>query len=390
MTEKTESKKLIAKTLFGLEEVLSKEIEQIGGENIKILNRAVEFTGNTELLYKANLHLRTALRIIEPIAEFKVINQLTLYKGMQEIDWSKYLAVDGSFLIKPIVNSNVFNNSNFVALKAKDAIVDQFRKKYDRRPSIDKDSPDLQIDIHISEKTAIISLDSSGKPLNQRKYRVTGGEAPLNEVLAAGLLLQTNWDKKSNLFDPMCGSGTLLIEAALIASNRAPNLLRKEFSFMNWPSFDKDLWTKIKQKAESEIIELNKKEIKFIGGDNNLGRLEMAQSNISRAGLSKIISLRHTSFEKFTAPNKKGTIIFNPPYGERLKIKEIETFYQMIGSTLKHKWIGYDAYILTCNLLALKHIGLKPISRIKLFNAKLECKFLNFNIFDGKKADLTE
>jgi len=188
----------------------------------------------------------------------------------------------------------------------------------------------------------------------------------------------------------MCGSGTLLIEAALIATNRAPNLLRKEFSFMNWPSFDENLWKKIKQQAENEIIELSRKDIKFIGGDNNLKILETAQSNIVRAGLAKIISLRHTSFEKFIAPNKHGTIIFNPPYGERLKIKEIETFYEMIGSTLKHKWIGYDAYVLSCNLQALKHIGLKPSSKIKLFNAKLECRLINFNIFGGKRAELNE
>ena len=382
MTDKTGSIQLVAKTLFGLEEVLAKEIKELGGKNIEILNRAVQFTGNTELLYKANLHLRTALRIIQPIASFKVINQLTLYNGIKEIDWSKYLSVEGSFLIKPVVNSIAFNNSNFVALKSKDAIVDQFREKHDKRPSIDKYNPDLQIDIHISDKTAIISLDSSGKPLNQRRYRKSGGDAPLNEVLAAGMILLSNWDQKSNFIDPMCGSGTILIEAAMMARKQAPNLLRKEFSFMNWPSYNEELWNKIKAEAEAEVIELNKKEIKFIGADNNLGTLEIAQTNISQAGLSKIISLRHTSFEKFIAPKTAGTVIFNPPYGERLRVREIESFYEMIGSTLKHKWINYDAYILSNNLNALKHIGLKSTSKINLFNGKLECKYLNFNIFE--------
>ncbi|MBN1251995.1 MAG: RNA methyltransferase [Bacteroidales bacterium] len=388
MSNKEEKFQILAKTLFGLEDVLAKEIEELGGTDIKKLNRAVEYTGDTELLYKSNLYLRTALRILLPIASFKVINQQTLYNGIKEIDWTKYLSVDGSFLIKSFANSIAFNNSTFVALKAKDAIVDQFREKFDKRPSVDKNDPDLQIDVYISENKAIVSLDSSGKPLNQRRYRKSGGEAPLNEVLAAGLILMSAWDKKSNFIDPMCGSGTLLIEAALIATNRPPNLLRTDFSFVNWPSFNKNLWEKIREEAKSNIIEINKKDFKIIGSDINLRSLEITQTNISQAGLSKIISLRHTSFEKFIAPPKSGHIVFNPPYGERLKVKEIESFYAMIGSTLKHKWTDYNAWILTCNLPLLKHIGLKPTTKFKLFNAKLECKFINFTIFEGKKEDL--
>lgn len=387
MFENNKEEKMLAKTLFGLEDILSEELETLGAKNIEKGNRAVEFTGNLELLYKANLHLRTALRILVPLHSFEAKTADDLYIGTQQIQWKSFLQTEGSLIIKPIVNSQYLTNSQFVAQKTKDAIVDQLRTEDGKRPSVSKESPDLVIDVHISDKEVTISLDSTGAPLNRRGYRKSGGDAPLNEVLAAGMILMSKWDKKSNFIDAMCGSGTLLIEAALMASNTAPNILRKEFSFMRWANFKNELWTQIVADAKKEQLTLDKKQIKIVGSDISMGKLDIAQRNISNAGFSRLISLRNKDFDKFIPPSGGGWLIMNPPYGERIKVKQIESLYATIGNSLKYFWKDYQAWILSNNEEALKNIALKSEANIKLFNGKLECKYKKFTIFEGKRSE---
>jgi len=381
---------MLAKTLFGMEGVLTEELQKLGAANIKPLNRAVQFTGNLALLYKANLHLRTALKILLPLKSFHTKDQYSLYSNIKSIPWGDYLNNSNTLIIRPVVHSNFFNHSKFVAQKAKDAIVDLLRDEEGNRPTVDQEDPDLFIDLHISEDLATVSLDSSGFPLNQRAYRKSGGEAPLNEVLAAGMILMSKWDGKTTFIDPMCGSGTLLIEAAMIASNQAPNMLRKEFAFMRWGNFDKKLWLQILNDAKMSVKIPDKKNLKILGSDISLGKLEIAQRNIGQAGFTKLISLRNKAFDQFIAPPGGGYLIVNPPYGERLKINQIEDFYSSIGNTLKSNWKDYQAWILSSNHEALKCIGLKPNVKIKLFNGKLECLFVNFPIFEGKRIEYLE
>jgi putative N6-adenine-specific DNA methylase len=388
--KKNQEYTMLAKTLFGLEGVLTEELQKLGATDVKPLNRAVQFSGNLAMLYKANLCLRTSMKILLPIKTFQTRDQHSLYKHIKEIAWGDYLNNKNSFLIRPVVNSNFFNHSKFVAQKAKDAIVDLLRDESGNRPSVDNEDPDLFIDLHISEDKATVSLDSSGNPLNQRAYRKSAGDAPLNEVLAAGMILISKWDGKTTFIDPMCGSGTLLIEAAMIASNQAPNLLRKEFAFMRWGNFDKKLWLQIVNDAKMAIKIPDKKEVKILGGDISFGKLEIAQRNIGQAGFTKLINLRNKPFDQFIAPLGGGYLIFNPPYGERIKMKQIEDFYTSIGNALKTNWKDYQAWILSSNHEALKVLGLKPDTKIKLFNGKLECQYVSFPIFEGKHSDYKE
>ncbi len=391
MFENNKEEKMLAKTLFGLEDVLAEELESLGAKNIEKVNRAVSFSGNLELLYKSNLHLRTALRILVPLHSFEAKTSDELYAGVQKVEWKSFLKKTGSLLVKPVVNSKYLTNSQFVAQKTKDAIVDQLRDENGVRPSVSREAPDLVIDVHISDKDVIISLDSTGAPLNRRGYRKSGGDAPLNEVLAAGMILMSKWDKKSNFIDAMCGSGTILIEAALMASNTAPNLLRKdELTFKRWANFDESLWNQIVVDAKNAQIPLDKKKIKIVGSDIAMGKLELAQRNISNAGCSRIISLRNKSFDNFIPPSGGGWLIINPPYGERLKVKHIENLYTTVGNSLKYYWKDYQAWILSSNAEALKNIALKSEANIKLFNGKLECKFQKFTIFEGKRSEYLE
>ncbi|MFN8254986.1 MAG: THUMP domain-containing protein [Bacteroidales bacterium] len=381
---------LLAKTLFGLENVLAEELQKIGASNIQVLNRAVQYMGNKAILYKSNLLLRTAIKILVPLKVFYAKDQHSLYKHIQEINWSDYLDIHSTFVVRSVVHSKYFKHSLFVSQRAKDAIVDQLRDDQGNRPSVDTENPDIFIDIHLSEDKVTVSLDSSGHPLNQRGYRKSAGDAPLNEVLAAGLILLSGWDGMSNFIDPMCGSGTLLIEAAMIASNTAPNLLRKEFAFMRWANYDKKLWIKTLNDAKISQRLPDKKKIKIIGSDISMGMLQIAQRNIGGAGLSNIISLRNKSFSQFIAPAGTGVLVFNPPYGERLKVKQIEDLYTSIGNNLKNNWKNYEAWILSSNYDAFKHIGLKPHKKFKLFNGSLECRFSGFEVFEGTRKDFLE
>jgi len=381
---KTDSGKfrLIAKTFQGLEEVLVQELENLGAEEIKILKRAVSFVGDKALLYKTNFHLRTATRVIKPIHKFNALDTDELYKGIQEIDWSEYLSLKDTISIDSTISSEDFKHSKFVTYRVKDAIVDQFYEKTGDRPSVRVVNPSLRINVHIDKNTCTVSLDSSGESLHKRGYRVAETAAPLNEVLAAGMILMSEWDKKSNFIDPMCGSGTLLIEAALIAYNIPVGLYRKEFGFQNWSDFDQDLWDEI-YNDETEIDY----DGNIIGCDISDKAMEIAEANIRNAGLRRKIKLKVMPFQQFVPPTEKGILITNPPYGERLKVKDLEGLYSMIGERLKHQFMGYDAWILSYGKECFDSIGLRPSRKVSLFNGPLECKFQKYSMFAGSKKD---
>lgn len=381
---KTDSGKfrLIAKTFHGLEEVLAQELENLGAEEIKILKRAVSFVGDKTLMYKTNLHLRTATRVIKPIYKFTASDTDELYKGIQEIDWSEYLSLKDTISIDSTISSEDFKHSKFVTYRVKDAIVDQFFDKTGDRPSVRVVNPTLRVNVHIDKNTCTVSLDSSGESLHKRGYRVAETAAPLNEVMAAGMILMSEWDKKSNFIDPMCGSGTLLIEAALIAYNIPAGLYRKEFGFQKWADFDQDLWDDI-YNEETEVDF----DGKIIGCDISDKAMEIAEENIRNAGLRRKIKLNVMPFQQFIPPVEKGILITNPPYGERLKVKDLEGLYSMIGERLKHQFAGYDAWILSYGKECFDSIGLRPSRKVTLFNGPLECKFQKYSMFSGSKKD---
>lgn len=373
---------LIAKTSFGLENILKDELLALGATNVMPITRAVSFTANQELMYKANLWLRTALKIIKPIHQFVVQNEHELYKQIKDYNWEQHFSVNNTFAIETVVNSLNFNHSQYVALKTKDAIVDQFREKHGIRPSVDLQNPDIKIHLHINKDQCSLALDSSGEVLYKRGWRVAQNEAPLNEVLAAGMVLLSGWDKKSPFIDFMCGSGTLLIEAALIAYNIAPGVLRSHYGFMNWNDFDAALWEKIyNEAAEPKTASPTS----IYGSDISGKSIEFARNNIAEAGLDGIIKVEQKSFENVLPKGDEGTIIINPPYGERLKPADILSLYQNIGDHLKKNFGGYQAWILSSNKDALKHIGLHPSKKINLFNGALECKFQKFEMYAGTK-----
>jgi putative N6-adenine-specific DNA methylase len=374
---------LIAKTLYGLEQVLAAELEAIGARQIKIANRAVYFAGNKEMIYKSNFYLRTAISILIPIRTFKISNEIDLYNKVQEIDWSAFMNLDMTFAVESTVYSSKFKHTQYPALKVKDSIVDQFRKKTNKRPNVDTNHPDVLINIHISEDTCTISLNSSGEPLFKRGYRIATQEAPLNEILAAGLVYLSGWEPEQNLVDPMCGSGTILIEAALIANKIPPGIFRKDFGFKKWLDFDNELYNKIIQVKETKNIKKTKAHI--IGSDISKYAIKSAKENIKNAHLQNEIELYVNDFQMFTPDIEKGVIITNPPYGERLKPEDIVEFYKSFGNTLKKNYLNFNAWILSANLIAMKFIGLHPSTKIKLMNASLECTFNKYEIYEGTK-----
>jgi putative N6-adenine-specific DNA methylase len=373
---------IIAKTFAGLEEVLSHELTALGAQKIKVLKRAVMFTGNTKLLYESNLKLRSALRILKQTASFEVKNEKDLYNSIRSVRWNNYLNVTDTFAVDSVVHSKFFSHSKYAALKAKDAIVDQFRDEHGKRPSIDVDNPALRINLHIDDRKLTVSLDSSGESLHRRGYRIDKVKAPLNEVLAAGMILLTGWDGKGTLIDPMCGSGTIPVEAALIATNTAPGLLRNFFGFMKWHDFNKNLWHDIKNRAQGSVTGCN---IKIVASDISKPAVETASKNIARAGMEECIKLVNFPFEKLEINENSGIVIMNPPYGERLKVTDMNQLYNSIGSRLKHSFEGFDAWILSSNKAALKHIGLKTSQRITLFNGPLESKFYKYSLYKGSR-----
>lgn len=374
--------KMVAKTQFGLESVLAEELRKLGATQIEEHNRAVSFEGDKRIMYKVNLYVRTALKILIPLVKFKAINERDLYEEVRRIEWDKYLDVDGTLAIHSSVKSDFFNHSQYISQKTKDAIVDSFRDKYGRRPSVDLLTPDLSLDVHIYKDDVTISLDSSAESLHRRGYRGENTLAPINEVTAAGMILLTGWDGKGNFIDPMCGSGTLLIEAALYARNIPANRIRKSFGFHRWKDFDASLWNEIKTASENDIIE---SEATFIGCDKTYKAIEIARGNVERAGLDEDIKLSNKRFEEMTPPAGEGIVIMNPPYGERLPIEEINAFYKMMGDQLKKNFEGYQAWIISSNVDAMKKIGLAASKRLQLFNGALECKFHKFELYKGTR-----
>lgn len=374
--------KMIAKTFFGFEEILAKELQALGAQEVEQGVRMVSFKGDKGFMYKANLALRTALKILKPIYGFRAYNDQSLYKGIYSIDWSKYLNAGQSFVIDVTLHSDHFNHSQFVALKAKDAIVDQFRERFGKRPDIDKDHPDVRINLHIQKDQCSVALDTSGNSLHHRGYRTATNIAPINEVLAAGMLLLSGWDGKGDFIDPMCGSGTILAEAAMIACNIPANINRREFAFEKWNDWDNDLFDKITDSLMGKVREFH---YTIKGYDKAPSAVEKAKDNIRNANLEEYVTIELRNFFD-TEKETQGPLhmVFNPPYGERLDI-DMERFYREIGDTLKQGYPGTQAWFITANLEALKFVGLKPSRKIKLFNGKLEARFVKYEMYEGSK-----
>ena len=373
---------MVAKTFFGFEEILAKELQQLGAQEVEIGTRMVSFKGDKGFMYKANLSLRSALKILKPIYHFRAFNDQSLYKGIQGIDWSKYLNANQTFVIDTTIHSDNFKHSQFVSQKAKDAIVDQFRDKFGQRPSIDKDFPDLRINIHIDRDQCSVALDTSGASLHHRGYRTATNIAPINEVLAAGMLLLSGWDGSSHFLDPMCGSGTILVEAAMIACNIPANINRKEFAFEKWNDWDNDLFDQIIDALMKRTREFHHT---IVGYDKAPSAVQKAKDNVRNANLEDYITISQANFFE----TKKETVgplhmVFNPPYGERLDI-ELERFYRELGDTLKNNYSNTNAWFITANLEALKYVGLRPSRKIKLFNGSLEARLVKYEMYEGSK-----
>ena len=370
---------LIAKTFMGLEPVLAKELTQLGANNVQIGRRMVSFTGDKEMMYRANFQLHTAIRILKPIARFKAASADDVYEEIKKIDWSKYIEKGKTFSVDSVVYSEEFRNSRFVTYKVKDAIVDQFRENTGTRPNISVSNPDIRLNIHIAETACTLSLDSSGESLHRRGYRQESVEAPLNEVLAAGMILMTGWNGETDFIDPMCGSGTLVIEAALIAHNMSPCIFRKEFAFEKWPDFDADLFDKI-YNDDSQEREFTHH---IYGYDIDMKAVNTARLNVRAAGLTKDITIDCADFKDFTQPKEKSIIVVNPPYGERISTPNLLNTYKMIGERLKHAFMGNEAWVLSYRQECFEAIGLKPSIKIPVYNGSLECEFRKYSIFDG-------
>jgi len=372
---------IIATTIFGLEEVLASELREIGATDVELLSRAVRFKGNKAMLYKSNLLLRTAVKILKPIHSFFAADEQQLYDNIKKIDWSEYFTYNNTFAIDGATHSDIFSHSKYVALKSKDAIADQFREKFSIRPSVDPANPDMRINVHINDKSVIVSLDSSGSSLGKRNYRLAQSEAPISEVLAAGIILLSQWDKKCDFIDPMCGSGTFPIEAALLANN-IPSGRNRKFGFEKWNDFDEEIWNNVKNEANSKIIH---SDVKIFARDSDNYIVDVAIENAKRAGVLDLIDFECVDFFQTTHTSGKGIVVINPPYGERLHVDDIINFYKDMGSRLKHFYQGCDAWIISANYEALKFFGLRTSRKIKLFNGPMECRLQKYELYQGSK-----
>jgi putative N6-adenine-specific DNA methylase len=377
-----ENFKLTAKTFSGLEPVLAKEIESIGGKNIEIGRRAVYFEGDLETIYKSNYCLRTALRILREIAAFQFNDVDQFYLRCKEVNWLKYFSVNQSFLVNSTVaRSNDFRNSMFASLKVKDAIADHFRNKKGNRPNVDTQNPEIFIHAHVNGNTCTLSLDSSGESLHKRGYRAIQGKAPLSEVLAAGMILLSGWNGTSDFIDPMCGSGTLPIEAAMIAQNIAPGRFRKEFAFENWPGYNAKMFENIKASQQTKPFTK-----KIYASDISRENILAAQTNARRARVFSAIEFQVCDMKDLKIDGNNATIILNPPYGERMIQDNLNALYSMIGERLKHQFAGNTAWILTASKDYLKQVGLKPAKKLQLYNGALECIYASYPLFTGKRT----
>ena len=387
---------MVAKTFKGLEEVLARELTELGANDVQIERRAVRFSGDKALLYRTNLCLRTAIRVLVPIKVFSLQPSAfrrqkpedALYEAVKSIEWSQYMTVDSTFSIDATVYSETFRNSRFVTYRVKDAIADYWMERENRRPNVKVTEPDLYVNVHIANEQLTVSLDSSGESLHKRGYRVANTEAPINEALAAGMLLIAGWHGQSDFYDPMCGSGTLPIEAALIARNIAPGIFRKAFAFEKWPDFDADLWNEI-YNDDSQEREFTHK---IYGSDASFYAIQQATKNVKAAGVASNVSLKQIRLEELRVESgelREALVMMNPPYGERLaNNKDIEALYSRIGTALKHQFAGATAWIISSNEAAMKCIGLKPSKKMRLLNGELDCQFNKYELFSGKRADL--
>ncbi|CAA0183058.1 THUMP domain-containing class I SAM-dependent RNA methyltransferase [Tenacibaculum maritimum] len=375
--------KMVATTMFGLEGVLADELRKLGAQGVKEGVRNVSFRGDKGFLYKANIALRTAIRILKPIKTCKIFDEEDLYEAIQKIKWEKYLDAEGTFSIGAVVNSKNFtSNSHYISLKSKDAIADYFRHKYSKRPNVDLKYPDVKIHIHIQKEWLTISLDSSGDSLHKRGYRSATNIAPINEALAAGLVLLSGYTGEENFIDPMCGSGTILIEAAMIANNIPANINRKHFAFENWKDYEEDLYFIIQ---DALLKKIKNSHFKIMGFDKAPSAVAKAKQNIINANLEEFIGVHHVNF--FNSKKEvfgNTTILFNPPYGERLNI-DVAEFYRKIGDTLKNNYPNSTTWLITSDIQALKHVGLRTSRRIPLKNADLDCRFVRYDIYEGSR-----
>ena len=370
--------------MAGLENVLAEELTAMGALNVEPLYRAVSFEGNKELMYKANYCCRTALRILKPITSFVARNELSLYNNIFKIQWHEIFNINETFAIDAVTSGNYFTHSQYAALKVKDAIADEFREHFGARPSVDVEDPDLRINVHIENEKVTVSFDSSGESLHKRGYRKNVDKAPMNEVLAAGLIKLTGWQCDCNFVDCMCGSGTLPIEAAMLAMGIPAGFFRKKWGFMTWHEFDKELWQNVMLDAGAEMEEFN---YEILASDRSAKAVEIARANIENAHMHYDIKLSKQDMFEMVPPEGGGIMIINPPYGERLEEKDIVTLYKGIGDALKKNFKGFEAWVISSNKDALKLIGLKPSKKIDVYNGPLECKFEKFEIFEGSYKD---
>ncbi len=374
---------MIAKTMQGLEEVLAEEIINLGGQDVEIGRRSVFFAGDKRLMYKANLHLRTALRILKPIAAFKAKNADEIYNELRKIDWEEYFSLNQTFAVDTVVYSDTFTHSMYLSYRVKDAIADSFTEKYGKRPSVRLVNPDIVVHLHVAQNNCTLCMDSSGESLHKRGYRADQTEAPLNEVLAAGMLLLAGWKGQTNFIDPMCGSGTLPIEAALIALNIPPGIYRKGFAFQNWKDYDADLFGELYDEDTQRPFEY-----KIYGSDISKPAIAIAEENVRSAGLTKYIHLKAKAIQDIeTTIGPGGLLITNPPYGERIKPDNLLGLYEDLGTCLKRVFTGYTAWVLSYQRECFDHIGLRPSARMALMNGSLECEFRQYEIFDGRMDD---
>ncbi len=377
----TDDLKIQIKTFFGLENTLYEEIKKLGGRNVEIKNRAVNCEGDLGFLYKINYSARTALKILVPIFEFKAYNEHKYYEKLSRFPWDQYMNINQTFAIDATVHSEKYTHSQFMTLKMKDGIVDFFNHKYEKRPNIDTKHPDIKFHLHIDRDLVTISLDSSGAPLYKRGYRREQGDAPINEVLASGMLQIAGWDGKGNFLDPMCGSGTILVEAAMIALDLPAQIFRKNFAFQNWNNYDEELFKKIKEFRINRIKEFTGK---IVGYDIDNRMLNYARENIESAELEEVIEVKKQDFFESKKDLFPLLMVFNPPYDERITIK-YDDFYKKIGDTFKQNYPNTLAWLISSDLEAVKKVGLRPSRKVKLYNGKLETRFLQYEMYEGSK-----
>ncbi|MBD8017805.1 THUMP domain-containing class I SAM-dependent RNA methyltransferase [Kaistella pullorum] len=377
----TQNLKIQIKTFFGLEPVLAEEIKKLGGTNVEIKNRAVNCEGDLGFLYKINYSARTALKILVPVLTFKAWDESRFYDKLFAFPWDDYMSVDQSFAIDATVYSERFRHSQFMSQKMKDAVVDYFKFHHRKRPNVDTTDPDIKFHLHIDRELVTVSFDASGDALFKRGYRREQGEAPINEVLASGMLQLAGWDGKGNFLDPMCGSGTLLIEAAMIAMDLPAQIFRKKFAFQNWKNYDAELFQKIKEVRINRIKEFTGK---IVGYDLDSQMLNAAHLNVEAAEMEDVIEIKRQDFFESKKELFPLLMVFNPPYDERIEITDDE-FYKKIGDTFKKSYPNTLAWFISSDLDAAKKVGLRPSRRIKLYNGKLECRFLQFEMYEGTK-----